>query len=99
LTQTIASILQPGIDEAIEKAAEHLNPSSREQRLGPLLATYARSGSGKTLLTLACYADAMRVAYRTGDPVEQRADPAKWYKKRKLMTTVGKYKIETRVTL
>ncbi len=80
MTQTIASILQPGIDAAIEKAAEHLNPSSREQRLGPLLATYARSGSGKTLLTLACYADAMRVVYHAlladGEITGEEADYA-----------------------
>jgi hypothetical protein len=55
MPENISTILRPGIELAMKKDAQHLNPESRYKRRGPLLSTYTENGLGKTLLTLVCY--------------------------------------------
>ena len=59
MKKQVATILQNGIKEAIEAASSHLSEETRSNILGDL-AQYAKSGTGKTLFSLACYSDGLR---------------------------------------
>jgi len=61
MDSSIASVLRSGIQVAVDSAAKHLNPATRSELLGPDFAKFACSGTGKSLLGLACYADGLRV--------------------------------------
>jgi hypothetical protein len=65
MNKTIDSILGPGIKKAVESAGIHLSENTRDEMLGPSLSRFAQGGTGKTLMTLACYADALRVVVDT----------------------------------
>ena len=65
MSNTIESLLEPGIQKAINSAAIHLNENTRDELLGPSLVRFAKSGTGKTLLTLAVYSDSLRIVFDT----------------------------------
>ena len=65
MSNTIESLLEPGIQKAINTVAVYLNEDTRDELLGPSLARFVKNGTGKTLLTLACYADGLRVVFDT----------------------------------
>jgi hypothetical protein len=61
MKKQVATILQNGIKEAIEAASSHLSEETRSNILGDL-AQYAKSGTGKTLFSLACYSDGLEIS-------------------------------------
>ena len=65
MSNTIESLLEPGIQKAINSAAIHLNENTRDELLGASLVRFAKSGTGKTLLTLAVYSDSLRIVFDT----------------------------------
>ena len=65
MSNLIESLLEPGIQKAISSAAIHLNENTRDELLGPSLVRFAKSGTGKTLLTLAVYSDSLRIVFDT----------------------------------
>ena len=65
MSNLIESLLEPGIQKAINSAAIHLNEYTRDELLGPSLMRFAKSGTGKTLLTLAVYSDSLRIVFDT----------------------------------
>ena len=65
MSNLIESLLDPGIQKAINSAAIHLNEKTRDELLGPSLMRFAKSGTGKTLLTLAVYSDSLRIVFDT----------------------------------
>ena len=65
MSNLIESLLEPGIQKAINSAAIHLNENTRDELLGPSLVRFAKSGTGKTLLTLAVYSDSLRIVFDT----------------------------------
>ncbi|QDT64733.1 hypothetical protein [Calycomorphotria hydatis] len=60
---SVRQVLQPGIDAAIEGTVKHFNHKNRDLILGPDFARLAGNGTGRTLVTLACYADGLRVLH------------------------------------
>ena len=80
VSDSIAAILQSGIQSTIISAAEHLTPETRDELLGAELSRFAKGGTGKTLLSVACYADAMRVVFNSlladGDISKEEVDQA-----------------------
>jgi len=63
MSNTIESLLDPGIQKAINSAAIHLNEKTRDELLGPSLASFVKSGNGAPLVLMAFYADGLRVVF------------------------------------
>ena len=62
MSESVTAILQSSIQSAIHSAAQHLTHDTRDTLLGLVLARFTK-GSGKTVLTLACYADSLRIVF------------------------------------
>ena len=62
MSESVTAILQSSIQSAIRSAAQHLTHDTRDALLGLVLARFTK-GTGKTVLTLACYADSLRIVF------------------------------------
>ena len=70
MSNTVESLFEPGIQQAISSVSDYLNSISdylstqtRDELLGPELVHFAKGGPEISLLTLAFYADALRIVY------------------------------------
>ena len=70
MINTVESLFEPGLQKAISRVSDYLNSISdylstqtRDELLGPELVHFAKGGPDIPLITLALYADALRVVY------------------------------------
>ena len=70
MINTVESLFEPGLQKAISSVSDYLNSISdylstqtRDELLGPELVHFAKGGPEIPLITLALYADALRVVY------------------------------------
>jgi len=62
VSESVTAILQSSVHSAIRSAAQHLTHDTRDALLGLVLARFTK-GTGKTVFTLACYADSLRIVF------------------------------------